>query len=77
MYSKQFEANCAMVNRGQQGDERAQWSIKAAWLSPTGVEVGGGWVVTVILPSEVPFERLLGRQMDHEQLPCQHLTFRR
>lgn len=42
MYAKQFEANCAMVNRGQQGGERAQWSMKAAWLSPTGVEVGSG-----------------------------------
>lgn len=60
MYATQSEANCAMVNRGQRGDERAQWSMKAAWLSLKGV--GGG--VTVILPSEVLFERLLGRQTD-------------
>lgn len=40
MYATQSEANCAMVNGGQQDDERAQWSMKAAWLSPKGV--GGG-----------------------------------
>lgn len=41
MYATQSETNCAMVNRGQQGEERAQWSMKAAWLSLKGVGGGG------------------------------------
>lgn len=36
-----LKANYAMVNRGQEGGERAQWSMKAAWLSPIGVGGGG------------------------------------
>lgn len=65
MGAKQSEADCAVVNREQQGGERAQWSVKAPWLSPRGVEVDGEWKgVAGILPSLVPFERLPGRQTD-------------
>ena len=42
MCAKQLEANCTMVNRKQQGGEKAWGSLKAVWLSPTGVDVVEG-----------------------------------
>ena len=54
---------------------RAQGSVKAPWLSPTGVEVGGEQErVAGILPSEALFERLLGRQTDRRTMNSFHVN---